>query len=179
MIRSSLFCAVVFSFSACVATAGMRMSFYALSPNDARALTPPKILSLLQANPSKGSTLDIDKMWHGIHFLLTGSAEPTNAPGSLAIFGGKEVGDDLGYGPARLLSPSDVKLVAQLLKDTSVEKLRARYDAKKMDQLQIYPSIWLSEGDDAFNELAASYRMLAAFYEKTAAAGQAMLLVIE
>ncbi|NUR82053.1 MAG: DUF1877 family protein [Terrabacter sp.] len=52
--------------------------------------------------------LDLDKSWHGIHFLLTGtdwSAGDAGAAGG-AILGGRPVGEDDGYGPARLLEPA-------------------------------------------------------------------------
>jgi hypothetical protein len=177
MIRLLPFYALLFAFLTSVATAGMRMSLYVLSADEARALTPAKVVALLEET-SDSRTLDIDKAWHGIHYLLTGSGNPTRDVRSLAIFGGKEVGDDLGYGPARLLSPAEVKEIARVLKDESVEKLSSRYDPKKMEKLQIYPEIWVRDGKEAFDYLAKYYRKLAAFYEKAAASGSAMLLVI-
>lgn len=177
MIRLLPLCALLFAFLPSVATAGMRMSLYVLSPDEVRALTPAKVIALLEER-SDSRALDIDKAWHGIHYLLTGSGEPTRDVRSLAIFGGKEVGDDIGYGPARLLSPAEVKAVARVLKEESLEKLSSRYDPKKMEKLQIYPEIWVRDGKEAFDYLAEYYRKLAAFYEKAASSGSAILLVI-
>jgi hypothetical protein len=177
MIRLLAFYALLFALLTSFASAGMRMSLFVLSADEARALTPARIVALLEET-SDSRVLDIDKAWHGIHYLLAGSGEPTRDVRSLAIFGGKEVGDDLGYGPARLLSPADVKEVARVLKEESLEKLSARYDPKKMEKLQIYPEIWVREGKEAFEYLAEYYRKLAAFYENAAASGSALLLVI-
>ena len=48
---------------------------------------------------------DLDKAWHGIHFLLTGSAWETTPGAGESVLGGDPVGPDRGYGPARLLDP--------------------------------------------------------------------------
>jgi hypothetical protein len=47
----------------------------------------------------KGDELEVDKAWHGLHFLLTGSAWEGSFPLNFIVAGGQEVGDDLGYGP--------------------------------------------------------------------------------
>lgn len=153
------------------------MSFYAIPVDEARKLTSAKIAALLES-PDTERTIDIDKAWHGIHFLLTGSADPTSDVRSKTLFGGKEIGDDLGYGPARLLLPDEVKKIAGTLKTESVEKLRARYDPNKMDALEIYPTIWSRDGIEALNYLLEHYVKLAVFYEKSAASGRAVLIVL-
>jgi hypothetical protein len=177
MVRSLTTHALLFALMASVAFGGMRMSFYVVPAEQARALTPRKVAALLEET-NESRALDIDKAWHGIHFLLTGSAGPTRDIRSLVIFGGKEIGEDVGYGPARLLTPAQVKEVVRALKEESVEKLASRYDPKKMEKLEIYPQIWVSDGKEAFDYLAEYYRKLVAFYEKAAASGSAMVLVI-
>lgn len=159
------------------AFAGMQMSFYAITPDDARKLTSAKIIALLESSDTL-QMLDIDKAWHGIHFLLTGTGDPTTDVRSKAIFGGKAIGDDVGYGPARLLSADEVKKIAGALKNESVDKLRVRYDAKKMDALEVYPGIWSRDGIEALNYLLEYYVKLAAFYEKSASSGRAVLIVL-
>ena len=49
--------------------------------------------------------VDLDKAWHCIHFMLTGSTYDVTQPLGGAVLGGDGVGDDLGYGPARILDP--------------------------------------------------------------------------
>src|SRR5262245_26397413 len=60
--------------------------------------------------------LDVDKAWHGIHFLLTGTAWGGELPWGFVLRGGEALGDDdLGYGPARLLDAAQVREVAAAL----------------------------------------------------------------
>jgi hypothetical protein len=44
--------------------------------------------SLLHGEDEQGSGLDLDKAWHGIHFLLNGSAWETAAGAGEAVLGG-------------------------------------------------------------------------------------------
>src|SRR5262249_44411431 len=45
--------------------------------------------------------LSLEKSWHMLHYLLTGHVGTGNAPGDL-LLSGQGLGDDVGYGPARL-----------------------------------------------------------------------------
>ena len=98
--------------------------------------------------PNEGRQMDLDKAWHGIHFLLTGRAEGGDAPASFLLHGGRAVGNvDVGYGPARALTSAETRAARDMLAARSDESLRARYDPAAMTRLEIYPEIW--EGDDA------------------------------
>lgn len=61
--------------------------------------------------------LDIDKAWHGIHYLLTGSAWEIGEGAGAAVLGGDTIGED---GPARLLSSDTVRAVAAGLEGVEV-----------------------------------------------------------
>src|SRR4051812_34848725 len=74
--------------------------------------------------------LDLDKSWHIIHFLLAGDAWAGKQPHANAICGGAELGDtDVGYGPARYLTPAQVKEVAGALSGISANELWSRFDS--------------------------------------------------
>jgi hypothetical protein len=45
--------------------------------------------------------LCLEKSWHILHYLFTGHIDPSNAPGD-ALLTGEDLGEDVGYGPARL-----------------------------------------------------------------------------
>ena len=52
----------------------------------------------------EGAEEDLDKSWHGIHYLMTGSVWGSDSPLDFLISGGTNVGDiDLGSGPARVM----------------------------------------------------------------------------
>jgi len=122
--------------------------------------------------------LDLDKSWHAIHYLLTGTAwEIGDGAAGAAILGGDEVGEDGGYGPARLLDPEAVRAVATGLDALDVETLRARFDPDAMAAAEIYPSIWANEPAE-FNGYVAHFAELRRFYRAAAENGQAVLLAI-
>ncbi|MFM6849879.1 MAG: YfbM family protein [Terrabacter sp.] len=124
--------------------------------------------------------LDLDKSWHGVHFLLTGTdwaAGDAGAAGG-AILGGRPVGEDNGYGPARLLEPEDVGSVAAALGRVSDDDLRARFDPVEMQRLDIYPQVW-DEADVLDEYLMPNVARLRDFYTQAAARGEGVLISVQ
>lgn len=71
--------------------------------------------------------LDLGKSWHALHYPLTGTAwEIGDAAASTAILGGDEVGEDSGYGPARVLGPESVRAIAADLDAIDIDTLHMR-----------------------------------------------------
>ncbi|MBL0211971.1 MAG: YfbM family protein [Holophagaceae bacterium] len=122
--------------------------------------------------------LDLDKAWHGIHFLLTGSSRETTGLSSSVILGGEKIGKDIGYGSAAYHSPETVKQIAKLLKSIPLSELSKRFNPIKMDKEQVYPDIWKEEGDQALAYLLEYYKELVAFYSKAAKSGKAVLFAV-
>ncbi len=114
-------------------------------------------------NAAGGPELSLDKAWHGIHYLLTGLAEPDSTPLSQVIMGGTEIGDDdLGYGPARYFAPADVATAATELGAPTLEaQMQGRFDPARMTGLGIYPGGWTSSG---LAWLIDEYRNLRGFF---------------
>jgi hypothetical protein len=50
--------------------------------------------------PPLSRNFDVDKAWQAIHFLLCGDSLEGAPPLGNVVMGGKELGGDLGYGPA-------------------------------------------------------------------------------
>lgn len=100
--------------------------------------------------PGEGADVDLDKAWHGIHYLLTGTADGGVFPASFLLLGGREVGDiDVGYGPARVMTAEETRDAHEMLSSLSDDALRARFDPAQMMRRQIYPEIWDRDpGDD-------------------------------
>jgi len=118
--------------------------------------------------------IDVDKAWHGIHYLLN-AHDHDNEPLRWAIFGGEEFGADQGYGPPRLLHPEQVQRIAGSLIDEAV--LRARFAPQAMEAAQIYPQvIWVRDGSEALDYVVANYRELVTFYRAAAERGDGVLL---
>ncbi|WP_247663876.1 YfbM family protein [Micromonospora sp. U21] len=121
--------------------------------------------------------LDLDKSWHGIHYLLTGTAWQIGEGTGAAVLGGDEIGQDGGYGPPRLLDPDTVRAIATALDALDVETLSAHFDPDAMAAADIYPAIW-TNGTDDFDYLMSHFTELRRFYHAAALNGQAVLLAI-
>lgn len=125
------------------------------------------------------NVLDIDKAWHGIHWLL--NLDPWEGEGARfnVVLGGTELGEDYGYGPARYLSAQEVKEVADELDLIEHDELIGNFDSAKMAENEIYPSVWGEEPDeDALQYLMDHYKYLVSFFREAANMDQAMLLWI-
>ncbi|GAB2815884.1 YfbM family protein [Ferruginibacter profundus] len=124
---------------------------------------------------------DIDKSWDGILFLLTGqNVANTEHPLAKVLFSGQIIDEeqDLGYGPAHYLTPGQVaELNEQILKITTAD-LKQKYDPVKMEALEVYPSIWAEEGDEAFEYLSEYFKNVQEVYAEAAKNGEAIITFI-
>lgn len=157
------------------------------------AAVPPAMIAQLKSDPSEMEALlfpdedddepenliDVDKSWHCIHFMLSGSADGGSTPLSWAILGGEEFGDDIGYGPARILLPDEVRMIATALSDISEEDFKSRYAPQAMQAADVYLSdMCVRDGDDALFYLASNYVNLNEFYRNAAFRGDGVVLWI-
>lgn len=156
-----------------------------LSTSELQAVldNPTEVTELLfgnlndEAAETPKPVVDLDKAWHGIHYLLTGAAWSLgDGPAGEAILGGEQIGGDQGYGPVRLLRPEAVGRVAAALRGVSIEELRSRFDPDAMTAAEIYPDMWTRDDFDEY--LARYFTELRDFYAEAAANGQAALIAI-
>lgn len=110
------------------------------------------------------TVLSLDKAWHGVHYVLSGTVEPGTPLLSQAVLGGTEIGEDFsGYGPARFFTAAEVARLAAALGDPQAERAASdRYDPERMSELHIYPFGWNEEDNrewifDAFRDLRGFY----------------------
>ena len=128
--------------------------------------------------PSDGPNeegLRLEKSWHSLHYLLTGSAERVDSALGKAILGGKEIGTDLGYGPARYLEASEVREIAAALSRVSLRDLANRFNLEAMKAAKIYAC-----RNDEELELAQHYfAQLKDYYADAAKRQNPMLLYLD
>ncbi len=87
--------------------------------------------------------IDLDKSWHGIHFMLSGSIADGNPPLDFLLCGGRYIGDiDIGYGPARALTSSELANVKVALEHIDIDEFKSRYNPESMSENDIYPAVW-------------------------------------
>jgi uncharacterized protein DUF1877 len=130
------------------------------------------------AKPSQpGAVISIDKAWHGVHYLMCGAPDSGSAMLSQVVMGGTEVGEDLGYGPARFFEADRVvEIVRELTRAGLESEMQARFDPTAMTAAGIYPNGW-SPGD--LNWVLDEFRKLRQFFIDASAAKDAVLTVIE
>lgn len=80
---------------------------------------------------------DLHKSWQIFHFAFTGTAWEGDMPAA-TLLAGDEVGDDLGYGPARVITVAETAAFARFLAGLDVEAVMERLDLPKMRKLDIY-----------------------------------------
>ncbi|ATB42788.1 hypothetical protein CYFUS_008267 [Cystobacter fuscus] len=125
------------------------------------------------------SGFDLDKAWHGLHFLLTGTDWGGKPPLNFIVAGGEMIGDvDVGYGPARAFTPEQLAALSRALDAISSDALRQRFDPAKMMELDIYPSIWDRDpaDDDTLGYVLEYFEMLKSFLRKGAEQGLGFLV---
>lgn len=123
--------------------------------------------------------IDLDKSWHGIHYLLTGTAWEGEPPLNFLLLGGEEVGGiDVGYGTARAFRSDEVRAINEALRPIDADALRSRFDPAEMVELDIYPNIWdrASEEDDLFGYCAEYFDDLKNFASRTGDSGCGMVV---
>jgi hypothetical protein len=143
---------------------------------DAAATAPPLVLG-----DGEGESADLDKAWHGIHYLLTGSAWEGEPPLNLLVAGGREVGHiDVGYGAARVLSAAEVRAAAESLAALRDDDLRARFNPAEMMSKKIYPEIWdrSPEEDDTLGYLLESVGTLREFLSAAVERGHGAVITV-
>lgn len=140
--------------------------------------------SLLEDNiysdEENSNLTDIDKSWGGILFLLTGQGlEELEHPLSRILFSGELIDEDqdLGYGPAHYLTVLEVKEIYNEISKITLEELRERYDAEKMEQLGIYPNIW-DDNEESVDYLLDSYNDVLEVYSEAVKNNQAIITFI-
>lgn len=141
---------------------------------EALSANPESIQDFLEEETEE---VELEKAWHGLHYLLTGSAWEGDEPLCYLANGGTEIGEDLGYGPARALSPAQVAAWNDALLTITTNELRQRFDPAALEQAQIYPSIW-DEGDEAFDWLSEYLEILRSFLAQAKSAHKGALVYL-
>jgi hypothetical protein len=124
---------------------------------------------------------DLDKAWHGIHYLLTGTAWDGSAPLDFLVAGGRVLSRiDAGYGPPRVFLASETLGIHRALGDLSDSVLRDRFRPAEMMKLEIYPEIWdrPPEEDDTSGYLMEYLGVLRGFLSQATGEKQGMVVYL-
>jgi hypothetical protein len=158
---------------------GMYLEIHAVTPGGiAEALALENAPSLKLPGEGTASSLSLEKSWHGLHYLLTGSAWEGEPPLGFLLRGGERVGEDQGYGPARLFQPAEVQQIDSALSRISNDQLWSRFNPTQMEQLQIYPGIWDKPEADLQEEYLGYFEQLKQLVRRARDGGLALLVVM-
>jgi hypothetical protein len=103
---------------------------------------PPPVPPPLELQPGEGdlgAAGYLDKAWHGIHFLLTGTAWKGDPPLNFLLVGGRDVDD---FESAHTFTAAETRDIAAALARVDDAELRRRFAPEEMMRLEIYPEIW-------------------------------------
>ena len=139
---------------------------------------PEALEKFVKFDPEGADFFDIDKAWHGIHFLLTDCAWEGSGPVAFILNGGRGIEKDLGYGPPRGFSSSEVKEIAAALQSVDADALFAKADQAKFTTEEIYPQIWDEPKDECIGYLIHHFNSLKKFVQETADANKALVIYL-
>jgi hypothetical protein len=136
----------------------------------------------LTLNDGEGELGDIDKSWHGIHYLLTCTADESAPPPlNFLLAGGKDVGDeDVGYGTARVYTAVQTRRIADAFAAVSDDELRRRFAPEAMMRAEIYPEIWDRDpaDDDTLGYLMEYVGVLRDMLASATSRGHGLMVVL-
>jgi hypothetical protein len=127
---------------------GLFARLFGRTPAEPPPLDPPP-LTLAPGEGDLGPLGDLEKSWHGVHYLLTGTAWEGEPPLNFLLGGGRAIQDiEVGEAPVLTHTSAETRAIAAALAALSDAELRARYNPAEMMRLEIYPEIWDRQSDD-------------------------------
>ena len=127
-------------------------------------------------------SMDIDKAWGSILYLLTGKAFASGSPEDEVdslnrIFFSAQFFDedmDVGYGPAHYLTPEQVAGINLKIASLTEAELKEHYDPEAMNKEEkLYPS--LDWNEKIFDCLYFHFQALQSFFATAASRGEAIV----
>lgn len=133
-----------------------------------------------QPDLREGANLDIDKAWHGLHFLLTGTAWDGAAPLNFLLGGGTLVAEDENGGVVRRHAAREVQVIDAALRGLGPAQLRERFVPEQLVRLDIYPYLRPAQatalpGEDDLRYCLHHFDRLKSFVARAAGAGLGLL----
>jgi Domain of unknown function (DUF1877) len=149
------------------------------------AADPARAFDLVDStyDDESNDTANLDKAWHGIHYLLTGTAWEGEAPENTLVAGGTELPDpdeEWGYGPPRCVGAVSAAAFARAVEAITDDELAARFDPADMTAKEIYPPILDRDPseDDTLGYLMEYVAVLRQFLASAAAQNRGFLVAL-
>ena len=111
----------------------------------------------------------IDKLWDGLHFLLTNvsASEPIEGDKLSEAIVGVHVFDTNDDDFIACIENDELPEIVQALENVNAKELEHKFDPNIFKKKKIYPNIWdKDKKDELFAELINEYNGLLNFYKK-------------
>jgi hypothetical protein len=133
----------------------------------------------LDLGPGEGVRTNIDRAWHGIHYLLTGTAWDGSPPLDFLVNGGQFIGaPDENHGPMRAFTGAETKAILDIFSTFSTYEMRKRYNPRDMAAKEIYPDIWSHE-EESLSYLIENVERLRGFLRQAVEAQTGILIFLQ
>ena len=156
---------------------GMRVHVRAVPSGDLPRLQGNG-LDLAGSLRNQAPSVHLEKAWHGLHYLLTGSASARGLPLGFLLEGGREIGEDQGYGAPRLLEPGEVQRVNAALAPITDDGLWSRFDPAAMEAEFVYPLIWDEDEMELREEYVTYFQELKNVVAQASTGGMGLLVIL-
>ena len=155
---------------------------FAASPGakEAEASVADARAALVPLGPIE-KAISLEKSWHMLHYLFTGHVGTGHAPGDL-LLSGKELGEDAGYGPARLHDDVKTSEFSRFVEGQDLPRLRVRTDFDAMNRAGVLYGTG-EPGDEALHqmlheEIAIYFQLLRDYVRAMADKGNGLVVWI-
>ncbi|MBT31419.1 MAG: hypothetical protein CMO01_17325 [Thalassobius sp.] len=128
------------------------------------------------------TTLDLEKNWEGIHYILSGtslanlSSKPTAAAKAFFTLQVIDAEQDFGYGPVQYLNNTQVKETNLALQKISIADIDPNKLSQALTQNSIYPECW--DEPENIEWLFESFDEFKSFYAEAAKNNEAVISFI-
>ena len=159
---------------------GMTGCYIALDGNVLQQLRN-NTLDLLDIDEEECVTLDIDKSWQAIQFLLCKEASSGASPlGYVVPLGQRDniLDAEPDYQFACFLTPEQTRKAYKAIEGMSEKELRQQYDYRAMVKNNIYPIVEEDNEDDFFDYIFGNFMELKMFYKETSQQNQGVVFYI-
>jgi len=162
---------------------GIHHVLFAVSDADLARITtePPLVQHLFDCEPGSRAANDLPRVsfevedyWGALDFILTGDTDGIDGPIGFLLTWGTPIGDiDVGYGPARALTPRQVRDVSDALAKISPESFAQRINMATLEAEGVYHADTFLEKD-----LVDLYAELRAFIERAAVEQSGLVIAL-
>lgn len=146
-----------------------------------KALDSEELFEEIEELEEDMNVTDLDKMWDGLHCLLTKESAGDPIEGntlSEAIVGVTKFDDD-GEDFIAYIEPARVQEIIKALNEIDITSLTSNFDPEYFAEKDVYPNIWMRDDkDELAEELTFAFEELKQFYNGVSERNNAVVVSI-